>query len=62
MIEYSQITTTSYTLTPEGQGIAKDGSHEFRVWSVLPPKGGEPLGVPELKVCFFAVPHSQSSW
>jgi phenylalanyl-tRNA synthetase alpha chain len=50
MVEYSQITTTSYALTAEGEGIAKNGSHEYRVWKVLSPKGGEPKSVPDLQV------------
>lgn len=50
MVEYRQITTTSYALTEEGLGIAASGSHEYRVWGALPAKGGEPVGVPELKV------------
>ncbi|TYJ52978.1 phenylalanine-tRNA ligase, alpha subunit [Cryptococcus floricola] len=50
MVEYKQITTTSYSLTEEGDGIVSNGSHEYRVWQVLPVKGqGEPVGVPDLK-------------
>ena len=49
MVEYSQITTTTYALTAEGEGIAKDGSHEFRVWTALSPKGGEPKSVQDLQ-------------
>ncbi|KAK8847646.1 phenylalanine-tRNA ligase, alpha subunit [Kwoniella newhampshirensis] len=49
MVEYKQITTTTYGLTEEGEIIATKGSHEYRVWEVLPVKGaGEPVGVPEL--------------
>lgn len=50
MVEYTQITTTTYTLTEEGSGMAKDGSHEYRLWSALEPKGGKELSVPELQV------------
>lgn len=51
MVEYKQITTTTYSLTEEGEGITQNGSHEYRVWEVLPVKGqGEPVGIPELKV------------
>lgn len=51
MIEYKQITTTSYTLSEEGTGIAEKGSYEYRVWEALPPKGqGEAITMPELKV------------
>ena len=49
MVEYSQITTTTYSLTPEGEGIAKDGSQEYRVWSVLKGKG-EPTSIPDVQV------------
>ncbi|EIW71074.1 phenylalanine-tRNA ligase, alpha subunit [Tremella mesenterica] len=50
MVEYKQITTTSYDLTDEGYGIAASGSHEYRVWQALPVLGeGQPLGIPELK-------------
>lgn len=51
MVEYKQITTTSYALSGEGAGIVKNGSHEYRVWEVLPAAGGEPMGIPDLKVC-----------
>ena len=50
MVEYSQITTTTYALTAEGEGIAKDGSHEYRVWTALSPTGGEPKSVQDLQV------------
>src|SRR5437879_488947 len=50
MVTYTQITTTSYGLTSEGLEIADQGSHEYRLWAALPPKGGEPLTVPALKV------------
>ena len=51
MVESKQITTTSFGLTEEAQGIAASGSHEYRVWRAVPEKGvGEPLTVPELKV------------
>ncbi|WWD00856.1 phenylalanine-tRNA ligase, alpha subunit [Kwoniella sp. B9012] len=50
MIEYKQITTTSFTLTEEGKTINENGSHEIRVWKVLPVKGqGEPVTVQELQ-------------
>jgi phenylalanyl-tRNA synthetase alpha chain len=50
MVTYTQITSTAFVLTPEGLEIADKGSHEYRLWAALPPKGGEPIGVPELKV------------
>ena len=40
MVEPTQVTTTTYTLTAEGSEIAARGSHEYRVWEVLPAKGG----------------------
>ncbi|WWC68180.1 phenylalanine-tRNA ligase, alpha subunit [Kwoniella pini CBS 10737] len=50
MVEYKQITATSFTLTEEGQLINEKGSHEIRVWQVLPVKGqGEPITVPDLQ-------------
>ncbi|ORY30220.1 tRNA synthetases class II core domain (F)-domain-containing protein [Naematelia encephala] len=50
MVIYDQITTTSYVLTSEGEEIVREGSHEIRVWKVLPVKGqGEAIGVPDLK-------------
>ena len=51
MVTYTQIATTSFVTTPEGSGVAANGSHEYRVWAALPVKGqGEPLGVVELRV------------
>lgn len=51
MVEPTQVTTTTYTLSAEGSEIAARGSHEYRVWEVLPAKGGEGMSVPDLKVC-----------
>ncbi|CAD6586165.1 MAG: Phenylalanyl-tRNA synthetase, beta subunit, cytoplasmic [Tremellales sp. Tagirdzhanova-0007] len=60
MIAYSQITTTSHILTEEGREIAASGSHEYRVWQVLPEKGaGKPVSIPELKVNFWMLYMSQ---
>lgn len=51
MITSNQINITSFALSEEGLDIASRGSHEYRVWEVLPVKGaGEPVGVPDLKV------------
>ncbi|EKD04546.1 phenylalanine-tRNA ligase [Trichosporon asahii var. asahii CBS 8904] len=44
-----QITETVYGLTEEGAQIAKEGSHEYRVWEALPPKGGAAVSIPDLK-------------
>jgi phenylalanyl-tRNA synthetase alpha chain len=50
MIGYKQITTTSFVLTAEGAMIVENGSHEYRVWEVLPAQGGVAMGIPDLKV------------
>lgn len=42
--------TLSHVLTQEGAQIVLEGSHEARVWSVLPMKGeGTPLTVQQLQ-------------
>jgi phenylalanyl-tRNA synthetase alpha chain len=52
MITYEIHTTFDHALLPEGSQIAAKGSHEALVWAALPMKGqGEPMGIPELKVC-----------
>jgi hypothetical protein len=30
--------------------IVENGSHEYRVWEVLPAQGGVAMGIPDLKV------------
>jgi hypothetical protein len=50
MISYKQITTTSFVLTAEGCMIVENGSHEYRVWEVLPAQGGVAMSIPDLKV------------
>lgn len=49
MVTQEQITETVYGLTDEGAQIAKDGSHEYRVWEALPAKGGAAVSIPELQ-------------
>lgn len=49
MVTQEQITETVYGLTEEGAQIAKEGSHEYRVWEALPPKGGAAVSIPDLK-------------
>ena len=49
MVEYDQITTTTYALSPEATSIAKDGSHEYRVWHALP-ETGEAMSSADLQV------------
>lgn len=52
MIEYKQINTTTFALTSEGEGLAANGSHEYRLWSALDIKGGKALTVQEIEVGF----------
>lgn len=50
MIVYDTHEVFTHVLTPEGAQIAREGSHEARVWSVLPEKGqGPPLAPGQLK-------------
>lgn len=50
MITYETHELLSHILTPEGAQIANEGSHEVRVWSVLPEKGkGIPVSPAQLK-------------
>ncbi|KAI0068775.1 hypothetical protein BV25DRAFT_1844467 [Artomyces pyxidatus] len=50
MIQYQSHEILSHVLTPEGAQIALQGSHEARVWAVLPAKGdGEPVTPAQLK-------------
>ncbi|KAF7776032.1 hypothetical protein Agabi119p4_4425 [Agaricus bisporus var. burnettii] len=50
MITYETREVISHVLTPEGAQIANEGSHEARVWSVLPEKGkGTPVSPVQLK-------------
>lgn len=50
MITYDTHEIFTHVLTPEGAQIAKDGSHEARVWAALPAKGqGTPVTPLQLK-------------
>lgn len=50
MISYTTQETISHVLTQEGASIALNGSHEARVWTVLPAKGeGEPIPPKDLE-------------
>lgn len=50
MVLYETHEVISHVLTAEGAQIAHEGSHEARVWSVLPLKGqGEPVNPGQLK-------------
>ena len=49
MVVYQSHEVLSYFLTPEGQQIAEQGSHEARVWAALSEKGGTPVSIKDLK-------------
>ncbi|CCA73331.1 probable FRS2-phenylalanine--tRNA ligase beta chain, cytosolic [Serendipita indica DSM 11827] len=49
MVVYQAHEVLSYSLTPEGEQIATQGSHEARVWAALSEKGGEPVSIKDLK-------------
>ena len=49
MIKYDTHEVISHVPTAEGALILKDGSHEARVWSVLPIKGETPMTPVQLK-------------
>ena len=50
MILYESHEVLSNILSPEGEQIAKEGSHEARVWAALPLKGeGSPVTAAQLK-------------
>lgn len=41
MVSFKQVNLDQSVLTAEGTAIAQSGSHEYRVWSVLPPATAE---------------------
>lgn len=50
MITYVTHEGVVHELTQEGAQIAREGSHEARVWAVLPAKGqGSPMAIKELR-------------
>lgn len=49
MIDFTPIERIVWTLTEEGQQLAKDGSHEARVFEAIP-VGEEGLPIAELQV------------
>src|SRR5260370_13044660 len=50
MVNYTTQEVYSHTLTPEGEQIAEQGSHEARVWAAVPDKdSGTPLPINDLK-------------
>ena len=40
MVTYTMQEEVVHALTPEGMQISQQGSHEARVWSAVPAKGG----------------------
>ena len=49
MIDFTPIDIISWVLTEEGKQLAKDGSHEARVFEAIP-AGEEGLPIAELQV------------
>lgn len=50
MVVYTTHELSSHILTPEGAQIAREGSHEARVWAAVPAKGdGEPMSAKDLQ-------------
>jgi phenylalanyl-tRNA synthetase alpha chain len=49
MIDFNPIETLFWVLTEEGKQLAKDGSHEARVFEAVP-AGAEGIPVAELQV------------
>lgn len=50
MVTYKTNDILSHVLTPEGAQISLEGSHEARVWDILPHKGqGAPMTINELR-------------
>jgi phenylalanyl-tRNA synthetase alpha chain len=49
MIDFTPIDRISWTLTEEGKQVAKEGSHEARVFEAIP-AGEEGLPIAELQV------------
>ncbi|BGO99131.1 Phenylalanyl-tRNA synthetase, beta subunit, cytoplasmic [Rhodotorula toruloides] len=41
MVTFRQVNVDQHVLTAEGSQIAQSGSHEYRVWSALPPPASE---------------------
>jgi phenylalanyl-tRNA synthetase alpha chain len=50
MVNYTTQEVHSHSLTPEGEQIAEQGSHEARVWAAVPDKdSGTTLPISDLK-------------
>ena len=50
MVNYTTQEVQSHVLTPEGEQIAEQGSHEARVWAAVPDKdSGTSLPINDLK-------------
>lgn len=54
MIDFTPLDRISWTLTEEGKQVAKDGSHEARVFGAIP-AGDEGLPIAELQVGFISM-------
>lgn len=52
MIDYTPIELINWVLTEEGKQLAKDGSHEARVFAAVP-AGEEGLPIAELQVSLY---------
>jgi phenylalanyl-tRNA synthetase alpha chain len=49
MVKSEQVNAELHGLTAEGLSIAQNGSHEYLVWSALPPVDGTPLTAKEIE-------------
>lgn len=49
MVTYTTFNPESHVLTAEGLSIAQGGSHEYLVWSALPPTAGEPFTAKQIE-------------
>lgn len=49
MVTSDQKQIESLALTSEGEQMAKDGSHEFRIWSAVGADADSPVGMKELQ-------------
>lgn len=54
MVKYETIEEEVWLLTDEGNEIANKGSHEAKVFNIIP-IGEEGIAISSLRVCIFAV-------
>lgn len=52
MVDYTSIDREIWTLTDEGQQVAEQGSHEARVFEVVP-TGEQGIAIAELQVSLY---------